>query len=244
MVMALKSLIASKASLAEDAIEKIIANFTRFDVDERAIVFTPEAHGLSIKAKILIYLVALQGWPYVVDQPVPADAKPADIGEDTGIPGNTLRPILKELKDRNVIVEQGGRYSVRAVALHAIKSELGGAPSQSRPKKTRRKSKSTAVEDAATDKQSAGGADVKRVRRSSGLNNLAERFNELIEGDFFDKWKTLGDVQRQFHKEGIIVPQSSIPPYLLKEVRSRPPRLERDKHDVNGKNVWVYKRKH
>jgi hypothetical protein len=49
--MALKDLIASKASLTEDAIEEIVAEFARFDPDHKAIVFTPESYKLSSKVK-------------------------------------------------------------------------------------------------------------------------------------------------------------------------------------------------
>jgi hypothetical protein len=241
--MALKDLIASKASLEEGVIEGIVTEFARYDADHKAVVLTPEAQRLSVKARVLIYLVALQGWPYVVDDPVPVEAKPGEIAENTGIVGGTLRPILKELKDRNVILERGGRYSVRAASLQAIKAELGGSSSGSRSKRSMRKSKAGSDQTAARD-QSTGEAGAKRARRSPSLHNLAERFNELISEGFFNKRKTLSEVQQKLHKEGIIVPQTSIPPYLLKHIRPPSPLLERDKEDVNGKSVWVYKKRH
>ncbi len=243
--MALKDLVASKASLAEDVIEQIISDYVRFDPDHKEIVFTPEAHGLSSKAKILIYLVALQGWPYVLDEVVPVDAKPGEIEEHTNIAGGTLRPLLKELKDRNIISEKGGRYSVRAVALRTIQDELDGkaAGSTSRKRSPRQKQKSEEVSDAATrrannDDQTSGSKT--KARRSSG-GGVAERFQSWIDDGYFDEPKSLADVQARFHKEAIIVPQTSLPSYLLKGVRSG--QLERDKAEVNGKTVWVYSRK-
>ena len=237
--MALKDLIASKASLAEDVIEEIVSEFVRFDPDHKAVVFTPKAHGLSTKARVLIYLVALQGWSFVVDDPVPADAKPSEITEHTGIAGGTLRPVLKELKDRHIIVQRGGRYSVRSVALQAIKSELGGSAINST--KPNRKSKLRADHDGESESEPPSEATGKRGRRSSGINKLGEEFDALINGGFFNKQKTLADVQQHFHKRAMIVPQTSMPPYLLKAVRSG--QLERDKIEVNGRAVWAYTKK-
>ena len=243
--MALRDLVASKASLAEDVIEQIISDYVRFDPDHKEIVFTPEAHGLSNRAKTLIYLVALQGWPYVLEAVVPVDAKPAEIEEHTNIAGGTLRPLLKELKDRNIIAEKGGRYSVRAVALRTIQDELDAktAGSLSRKHNPRRKKKGEVAPDSPTegannDDQSAGSE--KKARRSSG-GGVAERFQSWIDDGYFDKPKSLADVQARFHKEAIIVPQTSLPSYFLKGVRSG--HLERDKAEVNGKTVWVYSRK-
>ena len=243
--MALKDLVASKSSLAEDVIERIISDYVRFDPDHKEIVFTPEAHGLSNKAKTLIYLVALQGWPYVMEETVPLDAKPGEIEEQTNIAGGTLRPLLKELKDRNVISERGGRYSVRAAALRTIQGELGGmaAGSSSSERRNPRKQKSeegsnAAIETGTIDDQTSNSK--KKARRMSG-GNLAERFQSWIDDGYFDEPRSLADAQARFHKEALIVPQSSLPKYFLKGVRSG--QLDRDKAEVNGKTVWVYSRK-
>lgn len=246
--MALKDLLASKTSLAEDVIEQIISDYVRFDPDHKEIVFMPEAHGLSNKSKILTYLVALQGWPYVLDEVVPVDAKPSEIEEHTGIAGGSLRPLLKELKDRNIIAEKGGRYSVRSVALRTIQAELDGMSTGSAPKRSKRRTARPKEEmpenvrlEAVTDGAAAETPSKKKKARGNTGGSIAERFQSWIDEGYFNNAKTLSDVQARFHKEAIIVPQTSLPSYLLKAVRSG--QLEREKQEVNGKAVWTYTRK-
>jgi len=238
--VALKDLVASKALLAENVIEQIVSDYIRFDTEHKEIAFTTAANDLSNKARILVYLVALQGWPFVIDDMVSVDAKPAEIEENTGINGGTLRPLLKELKDRNIIAEKNGRYSVRAVALSTIERELNGdgGPSTARPK---RQSKKTTPEadDALADEASNSGNAKKKVRGLSTIG-IGERFQKWIDDGYFETSKTLSEVQQRFHKEAIIVPKTSLPTYLLKGVRSG--HLSRNKEDVNGKTVWVYTR--
>ncbi len=236
--VALKDLVASKASLAEEVIEQIISDYVRFDPDQKEIVFTPESGQLSNKARVLVYLVALQGWPFIIDEIVPVDAKPAEIEAQTGIPGGTLRPTLKELKDRNVIAEKGGRYFVRAAALRTIEAELKTNSPSSPTSRSRRRIRraSQTVEEPQHDD---GPSEKKKPRKASG--SVTERFQAWIGEGYFDKPRTLSDVQKRFHKEAIIVPQTSLPYILLKAVRSG--QLSRDKADVDGKNVWAYGRK-
>lgn len=240
--VALKDLVAQKAALAEDAIEEIVADYVRFDPDEKAIAFTPAAAKLQNRAKVLIYLVALQGWPFVSDESVPVDAKPAEIGEHVGIQGGTLRPILKELKDRHMITEKGGRYFVRAVTLSAIKAELGENEAPSKAPRARPKRRRDRKADVAPKSKIAEDDPTNNARRmpKKKSRSLSERFEKWIDGGFFDKPRTLAEVQKRFHQEGMIVPRTSIPSYLLKAVRSR--RLTREEGEVNKKRVWVYQR--
>ncbi|MGA8616643.1 MAG: hypothetical protein WB760_34090 [Xanthobacteraceae bacterium] len=237
--MALKDLVAQKAALAEDAIEEIISDHVRYDPDEKVIAFTPAASNLQNRAKVLVYLVALQGWPFVIDETVPVDAKPGEISEHVGIQGGTLRPILKELKDRHIIAVRGGRYFVRPVTLSAIKAELTeGDKGTAREKPLRRKSKKSGQ----PSKPKAAADDNRKESRrppNKKSGNLSVRFEKWIEEGFFEEPKTLADVQKHFHKEGLIVPRTSVPQYLLKAVRSG--RLTREEADINKKRVWAYR---
>ena len=234
--MALKDLVAQRASLTEGAVEEIVTEYVRYDPDVKVIAFTPAATKLQNRAKVLVYLVALQGWPFVTDEKIPVDAKPAQISEHVGIPGGTLRPILKELKDRHIIAEVGGRYFVRPVSLSSIKAEvITGQDSSARPVRHRTKQKKDESDGTPAT------ARKKTIHRSASkkTGGLAARFNKWIDDGFFRDPRTLADVQKRFHKEGLIVPQTSVSPYLLGAIRAG--RLTREEAEANKKRVWTYR---
>jgi hypothetical protein len=246
MPMALKDLVAPKSALAEDAIEAMVKDYVRYDTDRHEIAFTPAAAALSNKAKVLLYLVALQGWSFVTDEAIAAEAKPGSIEEHIGIHGGTLRPLLKDLKDRHLIAVKAGKYSVRASSLAAIKREFDGAAApptrkMTKPKRASARAKESAGEQSA---KAVGGKSANRgkPRKSSGNKggNLSEQFNAWIDDGFFEQPRTIADVQKRFHQRAIIVPITSMPVYLLRAVRAG--RLQRERQDVNGKQVWTYRK--
>lgn len=238
--MALKDLIASTSALTEEAVEALIKDYVRYDVEEKEIALLPAATRLSGKQKVLVYLVALQGWPIVAKgQAIPTAAKPAHIGERLSIAGGTLRPLLKELKDRHLIVAKSGAYSVRAASLADIKKEMDGQAPLRKPAKPRRSP--TEKAKTADPKAAVPGQRKTKSKTAPGkVGDLTEKFNGWIAGGFFEKPRTLGEVQERFHEQGDLVPRTSIPNYLLAAVRAKPARLVRKKAEVDGKKVWVY----
>ncbi len=85
--MALKDLMARRAASTEQQIEEIVAEYIRYDVEERAIVPMPPFARLSGKAKVLVRLVALQGWRFVTDELVASKTSPAELQNALNIPG-------------------------------------------------------------------------------------------------------------------------------------------------------------
>src|SRR4051812_26873462 len=118
--VALKDLVADKGALDEATIERIVGPYLRYDVDAQELTFLQPFARLANKAKILVYLVGLQGWKFITEELVPSDARPADIEAATGIPGGSLRPILRGLCESHVAFERSSRYSVRATSLPVI----------------------------------------------------------------------------------------------------------------------------
>src|SRR5579863_2800605 len=252
--MALKDLIADKDTLDEAAIEQIIAAYVRYDIEEHSIIPTPAFGDLSNRAKILVYLIAVQGWKFVVDDPVPSDARPVDIENATGIPGGSVRPILRELSDTRILAEKNGQYSVRSTAFANIQRELSGnqtAPAPRRARSARRQKRSdqppanTKVDEEAADEDiseaegATGKGRAKRTRRAVGkTHDLGERFSRLIDDSFFDEPKTAKDVREHFRKNAVQVRPTSLPWYFIQAVQDQ--RLTREEIEEKGRKVWAY----
>jgi hypothetical protein len=238
--MALRDLVAKTSVLTEQAIEDVVTDYVRYDPDERVIHLTPAAARLQNRGKVLIYLVALQGWPFISKDQIPVDAKPAELEECLGIQGGTLRPILKELKDSHIVTELRGRYSIRTATLANIKAELGKIEGSAPRARLKKKRKNTAAPDETSVPITKSTKSHQQTHPKKKSGDKATQFGKWIDEGFFDAPKTLAEVQKRFHKEGMIVPRTSVPGYLLKAIRSG--RLTREEADVNGKRVWVYRR--
>ena len=239
--MVLKNLIAPKASLAEEAIESIVREYIRYDTDEKEIAFTPAGAALPNKAKVLVYLVGLQGWKFIGKEAITDSAKPNQLEEALGIAGGTLRPILKDLKDRHLLISKSGGYSVRAANLNAIESEVQGVQGSMAgpPKRTKRKKSSTRSDKGSKQVNPKPSTKGGRKSAASQAREVGSQFDEWIEQGYFSTPRTSADVLRRFHEEGTIIPRSSVPQYLLKAVREH--RLSRKKENLDGKQVYVYR---
>lgn len=252
--MALKDLISQKSALTEEAIEQIVSDYVRYDPDAKEIHVTPAFGQLGNRAKVQVYLVAMLGWAFLLDDPIPVELKPGALEEHLNIQGGTLRPLLKDLKDRHLIVSKDGGYTVRSSALSDVAQELGSArPAVAvkaagatrrkpvmRPKARGSSKNDPVAHDADTsEKQSAKSSETSRRKRPGG--GAKTSFGEWVSSGFFDEPRTLAAVQARFHEEAIIIPRTSIPAYLLAAVRGD--RLSRKKVDVNGRQRWVYRTK-
>ena len=232
--MALRNLTLNKSQLTEKQIEDIVGDYIRYDTDVREVVLLPAAFSLSNRLRVLVYLVALAGWQFLVEDPVANEATPAQIELSVRVVGGTLRPILKDLKDTGLVSVGGRKYAARVAALPTIKERItaavslgsegrpGGAPGRRRSLR-----RTPGVETREKD-----------VKSRSPFGKRSEFFDRLISEGYFDTPRTDVDVLSRFHAGGHLVPRTSMPRFLLKAVRDL--RLRREKSEVNGKKVWVY----
>lgn len=223
--MALKDLVANKAALTEEAIETIIADYVRYDADAGEILLTPAGMKLRNKPKVLVYLIAILGWPYVTREPPEVGTRPADLEEMLGIPGGTLRPLLRELNDGRLVQSSGGTYSVRIVNLDAIRDVVSGG---AKSKVVNRKSKAKATPDRA-----------KRTEKTKPTGDLRGTLKTVVDEGFLNDPRTLSDVHKRYHELGIIVKMTSLSGPLLDAVREN--LLVRNKKKTNGREIWVYR---
>lgn len=138
--MALRDLVGTKSALTEEAIETIVRGFVTYDEQAREVILTPEGARLPVRSKILVYLTALLGWPFITTEGVPVDARPIDVENATGIAGGSIRRTLIELAEARLIGSQNGRYFVRPTSFVAISAEIA-TPGLAAPRRSSRKTK-------------------------------------------------------------------------------------------------------
>jgi hypothetical protein len=194
--MPLKDLVAKKSEIAEAVIEEVVSKYVRYYTDTLEIGFTPDGARLSGESKVLVYLVALLGWRYVMDQPPTVSTKPADLEKVLGIAGGSLRPFLKSLKDAHLIAPSADGYSVREGNLEAIAATISGERKPPRRKAT----------SVTTPKAKAKG-DGRAARRSTG-NPISSNIDAWIKDGFFKSPRTLHAVHDRLHEHGVIARQS------------------------------------
>lgn len=241
--MALKDLVADRNKITEDMIEDIISDYVRYDPSTYEIVLTPQGVNLNNDAKVLVVLVALMGWKYVVEDVPKIDTKPAALEALTGIPGGTLRPVLKKLKDSHLLGVSEGSYSVRIANLdavaRAVKGEKPVGPQKPRARKTKNSTQKTLSESSSLEAENnAGGAFGNKARRKTGVPIRAS-LARLLDAGFFADWRTLGQVVARLHEMAIIAKPTSLSGPMAELVRDG--KLERKKIMEGAKEVWSYK---
>lgn len=235
--MALKDLVADHREIAEETIEKIVAAYVRFDPTAGKIIWTPQGNTLSNEARVLVFLVAVLGWQYVVDDPKPVSTKPGDLEGELAIPGGTLRPLLKKLKDTHLLTAVDGNYHAQLANLDSIEAAIAGASpgarARSRTHRSAARAKPVAEE---AGKENVGSTAGKRKRGSSG--QLKTFLSKWVDDGYFSKAKTLSNLLERYHEHGVITKQTSLSGLMLDAVRNG--LLARTKIDVSGKEVWAY----
>jgi hypothetical protein len=239
-IVALRDLVADHRKLAEEKIEEIVSPYIRYDPAAHRIVATPIGRALGNDAQVLVFLVAVQGWQYVLDDSLDVSTRPVDLERELGIAGGTLRPILKKLKDSHLITVADGHYRVQTANLDLVQSVIAGdrpaAPRSGAARTKVREKREKPGEDPAERPEAA-----RRKRARGGRGPLKEYLTKWIGEGFFREPKTIGDLLQRFHEYGVITKQTSLSGLLLDAVRDG--LLGRTKSVVGGKQLWTYQAK-
>ena len=231
--MALKDLVADQRKVTEEAIEKIVTGWIKYDPNAKAIIFTPDGGALPNERKLLVYLTAVLGWQYVLDEPVEVSTKPADLEAATGIHGGTLRPTLKKLKDTHLIASDNGHYKVQAANLDSVGKVVAG---EKAPAARRSSSKPKGQQK---PPESGGEPSENKKKKKGSASDVTTTLHKFIEQGFFDEPKTLAELVERYHEVGTIVKMTGVSGRALEAVQKG--LLTRSKSDVNGRSVWTYK---
>ena len=232
--MALKDLVADHRMIAEETIETIVAPYVRYDPAAHKIVWTPQAKALGNDTKVLVFLVAVLGWQYVLDESKDAATKPADLERELGIAGGTLRPILKKLKDAHLLAVVNGNYHAQLANLDSIEASIAGEMPKAtskggarKPMRSRRDEPDGATPDLV--------GDGKKKKDRGGSGQLKTFLARWARDGFFNEPRTLANLLERYHEHGVITRQTSLSGLMLEAVREG--LLARAKVDVGGKQV-------
>src|SRR3989338_5656499 len=95
--MALQDLVINNKQISSELVENLLKNRVELIQEGKKVNLTKEGMRLSNKGRILLFLTGGKAWELLdVDA---WSSTPGDMQEFLGIPGNTLRPILKDLAD-------------------------------------------------------------------------------------------------------------------------------------------------
>ena len=229
--MALKDLVADHRKINEETIEKVVAPFVRYDPAAHKIIWTPEGRALKNEAKILVFLVALLGWQYVLEEAQEISSKPGYLESELGIQGGTL----KRLKDTHLLAETDGHYRVQLANLASVEAAIFGGPTAA--KSSGRSRTSTNTKREAKDGTKSAGTRKAKGRLAPG--RLGILLTSGANEGFFNKPRTLGSLLERYHEHGVITKLTSLSGLMLQAVQTGV--LTRTKVAVDGKQVWAYK---
>lgn len=106
--MPIQDLLVKSSEIGEATMEKILKPYVQY-VDNGEISFTPAFFELKSDDKIGIALVAKDGWRFIAGKENYAGGmKNEELEKFTILPGNTVRPAIKRLRDKNLIRTEKG----------------------------------------------------------------------------------------------------------------------------------------
>lgn len=219
--MALQDLVVNNKQISVELVEKLLKGRVELIQEDKKVNLTKSGMGLPNKGRILLFLAGGKAWE-LLDGEAWATS-PGDMEEFLGIPGNTLRPILKELADSFLVKSDKGRYQILSKGIYELESLLEKGENQ----------KSSFSDNSLRPGEAAP------VRKTASGPSKSKAIEELINEGYFSDSRELSEIQAELGRRGISVKLTSLPSYILPLVRKKV--LTRE-YKAKGKGkVWVYK---
>jgi len=112
--MSISDLIVKESEVGEAAVEKLLKPYVQL-VDNGEISFNGAFFDLKADEKIAVALIAKSSWRFVKGKESYAGGmKNEELEKVTALPGNTVRPKIKELRDKLLIRTDSGIHSPTA----------------------------------------------------------------------------------------------------------------------------------
>jgi len=121
--MALKDLIVDEKEMTEDVLQKTLEPYVHFS-QEGKVLMNKDFRALPVRKQILVYLAAKKAWDLISGQKTGGYVSNSELQQTLNVPGGTLRPRIKEMRDGGFIVSREGRHTISDTAPDYI---LGGS---------------------------------------------------------------------------------------------------------------------
>jgi len=105
---------------------ELLLPYIRIDPDSGRVRFTEDGHQLTVKKKVVVYLLARKAFA-VRNSKASEVASPKEISTGIGAKGGTVRPKIKELLEERLIEESDAGYAVPTHSLQRAKQYLESA---------------------------------------------------------------------------------------------------------------------
>ncbi len=128
--MSIQDLLVKSSEVGQAAMEKILKPYVQF-VDNGEVAFNGAFFDLNADQKVGIALVAKDAWRYIEGKESFANGmKNDELEKATLLPGNTVRPCVKKLRDKSLIrTEKDIHYPTTKLVL-TLQSKLTGKDSK------------------------------------------------------------------------------------------------------------------
>ena len=107
----LEDLLVDEKEINREILQELLSDYVRIGKQSGRLIPQKEFDKLTAERKVLVTLLS-QHAQYELEMAEAEWLTPATIGEQSGLKAGTVRPMVKQLKDKGVIEDDDGSYRV------------------------------------------------------------------------------------------------------------------------------------